>query len=281
MTVLVFGGSSQIGHFLLPRLRASGEQIVALSRHQQPAQPGVDWLQGALPEAVPALPPLSAIISFGPLQALADWLARTTLVDAPRVIATSSMSAESKRDSGVSADRETSRQLRDGEAALATACARHGCSWTVLRPTLVYGAGLDNSLTPVARRAMRLRLFPLPAGNGLRQPVHADDIAQAVLAALECPAAAGRILPIGGGERLPAAEMFARVRRSLPRATLPLALPPWLLRLGQHALPRLRGPLGRLDADLIADNGELQRLLGINPRPFRLESSMWIPAARQ
>jgi uncharacterized protein YbjT (DUF2867 family) len=122
---------------------------------------------------------------------------------------------------------------------------------------------------------MRTRLFPLPTGNGLRQPVHADDIAQAVLAALECSAAAGRILPIGGGERLPAGEMFARVRRSLPQTTLPLPLPAWLLRLSRYALPRLRGPLNRLDVDLVADNGELQRLLGISPRPFRPEPAVW------
>jgi nucleoside-diphosphate-sugar epimerase len=277
MTVLVFGGSSQIGHFLLPRLLASGEAVLALSRQPRPAQAGVTWLQGTLPDRMPGLPPLSAIISFGPLQGLADWLAQATLADAPRVVATSSMSAESKRDSGVPAERVLARRLRDGEAALAAACERHGCAWTVLRPTLVYGAGLDQSLTPIARRAMRLRLFPLPAGRGLRQPVHADDIAQAVLAALECPAAAGRILPIGGGERLRSGEMFARVRRSLPRATVPLPLPAWLLRLGQRALPPLRGPLSRLDSDLVADNGELQRLLGMRPRPFRPDAAMWQP----
>ena len=276
MTVLVFGGSSQIGHFLLPRLLASGEPVLALSRHPRPAMAGVSWLQGELPADVPALPPLSAIISFGPLQALADWLAQTRLADAPRVIATSSMSAETKRDSSVPAEREISRRLRDGEAALAAACARHGCAWTVLRPTLVYGAGLDKSLTPIARRALRTRLFPLPAGRGLRQPVHADDIAQAVMATLDCPASSGRILPIGGGERLPAGEMFARVRHSLPQATVPLPLPTWLLRLGQRTLPPLRGPLSRLDSDLVADNGELQQLLGIRPRPFRPEASMWM-----
>jgi nucleoside-diphosphate-sugar epimerase len=276
MTVLVFGGSSQIGHFLLPRLLASGEPILAL-RQPRPLQSGVQWLQGTLPDAVPALPALSAIISFGPLQALADWLAQARLNDAPRVVATSSMSAETKRDSTVPAEREISRQLRDGEIALAAACARHGCAWTVLRPTLVYGAGLDRSLTPIARRAMRLRLFPLPSGQGLRQPVHADDIAQAVLAALDCPAASGRILPIGGGERLPSGQMFARVRRSLPRATVPLPLPAWLLRMGRQLLPPLRGPLSRLDSDLVADNGELRRLLGVHPRPFQPEPSMWIP----
>lgn len=278
MTVLVLGGSSQIGHFLLPRLLTRGEPIIALSRHPPASESEVQWRLGHLPNGMPELPPLSAIISFGPLLALAEWLANTPLTGAPRVIATSSMSAETKRDSSMPAEREMSRQLRDGEAALASACSRHGCSWTVLRPTLIYGAGMDKSLTPMARRAMRLRLFPLPSGRGLRQPVHADDIAQAVLAALDCPASVGRILPIGGGERLTAGEMFARVQRSLPCATLPLPLPAWLLRLGRHGVPRLRGPLHRLDADLIADNGELQRLLGINPRPFRPEASSWMRA---
>lgn len=277
MTVLVIGGSSQIGYFLLPRLRATGQPVLALSRHPRRARDGVQWLRGALPHDMPTLPELSTIISFGPLLALAEWLNQANPGAAPRVVATSSMSAETKRDSMVPAERAIARRLREGEAALATACARHGCAWTVLRPTLVYGAGLDKSLTPIARRALRTRLFPIPAARGLRQPVHADDVAQAVLAALDCPASAGRIVPIGGGERLPYPEMFARVRDSLPRATLTVPLPARLLRLVARTCPPLRGPLSRLDSDLVADNGELQRLLGIHPRPFRPEPATWRP----
>lgn len=276
MTVLVFGGSGPMGRFLLPRLLASGEAVMSVSRNAQHEPADVTWLRGELPDAVPAVPALSAIISFGPLQHFADWLAQTPLIDAPRVIAVSSMSAETKHDSSVPAEREISRQLCAGEAALASACMRHGCGWTVLRPTLIYGAGLDKSLTPIARRASRMRIFPLPAGKGLRQPVHADDIAQAVLAALDCPAATGRILPIGGGERLSVHDMFSRVRRSLPNTTLPLPLPTWLLQLCRYALPQWRGPLNRLNADLVANNDELQRLLGISPRPFKPEPSMWV-----
>ena len=279
MTVLVVGASSQIGHFLLPRLRATGEPLLALSREPRPAQAGVRWLQGALPRNMPALPELSAIISVGPLRELAGWLAQAKLAGAPRVVATSSMSAESKRDSAVPAERAIARKLREGEAALAAACAAHGCAWTVLRATLVYGAGLDHSLSPIARRALRTRLFPIPLARGLRQPVHADDVAQAVLAALDCPAAAGRIVPIGGGERLSYPQMFARVRRSLPRATVALPVPSWMLHLAGRLRPAWRGPLSRLDSDLVADNGELQQLLGIHPRPFRPDPTTWQPPA--
>ena len=280
MTVLVFGGSSQIGHFLLPRLLARGAAVTAVSRHARASQAGLRWLQGSLPDAVPGeLPMPSAIVSFGPLGPFADWLARADFgSEPPRVVATSSMSAETKRDSAMPAERAVAQQLRDGEQALAAACARHGAPWTVLRPTLIYGAGLDKSLSPIARRAWRTRIFPLPAGRGLRQPVHGDDIALAVLAALDNPASAGRILPIGGGERLSARDMFARVRQTLPHANLPLPLPAWLLHAGQRvAPPKLRGPLQRLDADLVADNDELERLLGIRPRPFQVKAEMWFP----
>ncbi|MGC1548299.1 MAG: NAD-dependent epimerase/dehydratase family protein [Rhodanobacter sp.] len=279
MTVLVFGGSGQIGHFLLPRLCERGEPVVALSRHPQAAKDGVSWISGRLPDEVPTVANVSAIISFGPLQPFADWLAHADLPLAPRVVATSSMSAETKHHSVVPAERAISQQLRDGEAALAAACARHGSAWTVLRPTLIYGAGLDKSLTPIARRAMRTRLFPLPAGRGLRQPVHADDIAWAALAALDTPDAAGKILPLGGGERLPASEMFARVRRSLPTFAMPVPVPALLLQLAYHGLPRWRGPLSRLQADLIADNTELVRLLGVQPRAFRPDVNCWQPPA--
>ncbi|RDS85387.1 SDR family oxidoreductase [Dyella psychrodurans] len=279
MTVLVFGASSQIGRYLLPLLCTRGELVVALSRVSRAATAGVTWMTGSLPDCMPAVESVSAIFSLGPLLSLAAWLKRTDLPHAPRIIAISSTSAETKRYSEVSTERELSRQLRDGEDALADACVRHGSEWTVLRPTLVYGVGLDKSLTPVAQRAMRTRVFPLPAGHGMRQPVHAEDLARAALAACDTPAAAMKILSIGGGERLPASEMFARVRRSLPVDTLPLPLPAWVLRLARRGVPGFRGPLSRLEVDLIADNTEMSRLLGIQPRPFRPDADCWRPPA--
>jgi hypothetical protein len=44
-------------------------------------------------------------------------------------------------------------------------------------------------------------------------------------------------------------------------------------------VPRLRGPLIRLEADLIADNRELQRLLGVSQRPFHPDAACWIPSS--
>jgi len=272
--VLVCGASSQIGFFLLPELVRAGVPVLALSRRPQAALAGVTWLQGTLPQPPIIANTAGSLCCFAPLDALAAWIDAGTAANLRRVVATSSMSAESKQDSPVAAEREVSRRLHEGEAAVARACERRGIAWTLLRPTLIYGAARDRSLTPLARRAMRWRVFGLPAGSGLRQPVHAADIAQAVVRALD-GAAAGHVIPIGGGERVPAAEMFARVHASLPVRALPLRVPAPLIQLGARLVPPMRGALMRLQQDLVADNGELERLLGVHPRIFRPGPECW------
>jgi nucleoside-diphosphate-sugar epimerase len=275
MTCIVFGGSGQIGQFLLPRLRARGVAVVAFSRAPKASDAGVAWLRGSLPDAVPPLPPAAtAIVCLGPLDHFAPWLARTPLPGAPRIVAMSSMSAESKRDAPDAAERALAARLCDAERSLAERCAALGCPRTILRATLIYGTGVDGSLARLARHAMRWRVFPLPRGGGLRQPVHAEDLALAAEAALECPAGAG-IVPVGGGERLTASAMFERVRESLPHATLALPLPRALLRLAASVSGRGRGMVARLDRDLLADNTTLLRVFGVQPRAFTPQSVTW------
>jgi nucleoside-diphosphate-sugar epimerase len=272
--VLVTGASSQIGCFLLPEAVRAGATVLALSRAHRSSVEGVVWLEGALPAPPAPAGDADSICSLGPLDALADWLAAGGAPVLERVVAISSVSAESKQASPVPAERAVSQRLRDGEAALAQVCDGRGIAWTILRPTLIYGAARDRSMTPLARRAARWHMFGLPAGAGLRQPVHAADVATAVLRALD-GGAAGRVIPIGGGERLPAEAMFARVRASLPVRTLAVRIPLPLVRTGARLLPPLRGPLTRLEQDLVADNGELERLLGVHPRGFAPDRNCW------
>lgn len=279
MTVLVFGASSQIGAYLLPMLRRRGVTVHALGRDPPPAADGVHWHRGALPDAVPAVPGCEGILCFGPLEALAGWLSRQAVAPAPALVATSSMSIASKGDSPSPDERAVVERLHAGEAGVRRECERLGMAWTLLRPTLVYGAGRDRSLTPIARRARRWRVFPLPRADGLRQPVHAADLADAAWRALRTPAARGRVLELGGGERLRAGEMFARVRASLPVATLPLPVGAAALALAARLAPRVRGPVSRLQRDLVADNGPIEAVLGVRPRGFAPDAAAWDPAA--
>ena len=187
------------------------------------------------------------------------------------------MSVLSKQDSEQADEQDVVAMLQRGEAGLIAQAERLGMGWTILRPTLIYGAGIDRSITPIVQRALRLRLFPIPLVGGLRQPVHADDIARAVVACIATGAASARVLEIGGGERLPYHAMFRRVHASLAQPTWALPLPGAALRGLAAVLPRARGPVSRLQQDLIADNGPLQALLDVHPRPFQPDADTWRP----
>jgi len=274
--IIVFGASNQIGHFLLPNLLQHGSQVWAVSRHAQAAQTGVHCIQGALPDAIPAdAGPWDGIISAGPLAALGEWLARHDTPPARALVAVSSMSVISKQASIIASERAMVAGMLASEQSIIQHCQRLGMACTLLRPTMIYGAGLDLNLTPLVHRARRWRWFPLPHGTGLRQPVHAADVAEAARRALFCPEANGKILSIGGGERLLVHEMFARTRANLGMWALPVPIWSWMGALAARVLPAARGPVSRLNQDLIADNTELTRLLGLAPRAFMPTVEMW------
>jgi nucleoside-diphosphate-sugar epimerase len=202
------------------------------------------------------------------------------------IIAFSSMSAESKRDSLDPTERELAKRLHDSEEQLLTLGDAHESAITIFRPTLIYGAGTDRSLTPLARFASRWHVLPIPlAATGLRQPVHAEDLADACFAVLDRPISFGRIYPLGGGERLSFRAVCRRIGAGLPKTVLPLPLPSWLLR----AALLLRGnakfgavsttAMVRLRHDLVADNSAAAHDFGFTPRSFYPLAASWgLPA---
>jgi nucleoside-diphosphate-sugar epimerase len=282
---LVTGASGAIGRFLLPRLLAAGHDVIALSRTSRACDdPRLRWVIGDLDAAMPAFPALDAIFSCGPLDAFARWFTHASLQGHPRVVAFGSMSITSKQDSDDAAERSLVTRLREAEQGLVAAAAARDCAWTVLRPTLIYGAGIDRSLTPLAHFATRWRVFPrLPLACGMRQPVHADDLAAACIAVAGNRHAENRTYALGGGERLAFDTMLERVRASLPVRVLSLPLPVFgVRRIAElaHAvgLPRLNAAsLDRLYRDLVADNDPASTDFGWSPRGFHPDAATWQP----
>lgn len=274
-TALVFGASGQIGMALLDALNADGWQVTAVSRNEQPAGAGLAWLRGDCNGVADVPPRLDAIFSCGPFDAFAQWHARTD-VEARRVIAFGSTSLEVKRDSADAGERDVVRRLQQAEQSLFATAASRGQAATVLRPTLVYGAGRDRNLTRIAQLARRMHGFVLPSdATGLRQPVHVLDLAAAAHACVDALASHGNVYAVPGGETLSYRDMVARVLATLhPRPRL-LTVPPPLFR----ALLAAARPLGiagdfndaalaRMRADLVFDAAPAQRDFSYSPRMF-------------
>lgn len=281
---LVFGGSGQIGAALVTLLVSTGWRVLAVSRHAQPHRPGVQWLRGDL-QQVDGLPAsVSAIFSCGPLDHFARWYA-STAVDAPRVIAFGSTSIDVKKDSADARERDVAARLADGERSLFATAAAHGAGATVLRPTLVYGTGRDQTLTRIAAFARRRGFFLLPRhANGLRQPVHVDDLAMAALQACDAPATHGCVYALSGGETVSYRDMVKRVLDTLQPAPPLVELPAPLFRAALAAA-RLCGQAGgfgdaalaRMQQDLVFDSAPAQRDFGYRPRAFRPSADMFSP----
>jgi nucleoside-diphosphate-sugar epimerase len=272
---LVFGATGQIGAPLLDRLEQSGWRITAVSRARHNDRPGLRWLHGDF-DSVDGLPgEADAIFSCGPLDHFAGWYALTP-IDCPRVLAFGSTSIEVKRGSADPGERAVAVRLREGERTVFDTAAARGAHATLLRPTLVYGAGRDQTLTRIATLARRWGRFVLPRNaRGLRQPVHVGDLADAAFAACDAPATYGNAYALPGGETLTYRDMVARVLSVLdppprlhevPSPVFALAL------LGARALGRAGGfgdaAVARMRSDLVFDIAPAARDFGYAPRKF-------------
>jgi nucleoside-diphosphate-sugar epimerase len=283
---LVLGASGAIGRFLIPRLRERGCDVIALSRLPRAGtDPRLRWIVGDLHSTVPELPALDALYSLGPLDAFSRWFAQTRIAGTPHIVAFGSMSIETKRESEDAHERALATRLQHAEQGLVAVADARGCAWTLFRPTLIYGAGVDRSLTPIARFAQRWRVFPRLAGaSGLRQPVHAQDLASACIAASDNVRTRSRTYALGGGERLTFTAMLERVRESLPLRTLPLPIPLAALRgtlriAGAIGLrPTHAGAIERLTRDLVADHAAAVADFDWAPREFRPGPDAWMAA---
>lgn len=283
-TALVFGASGQIGMPLLQRLNERGWRVLALSRDPHSDAPGRHWLQGEFAR-MPALPDaVDAVFSCGPLDAFARWYAQSRIA-APRIVAFGSTSAMVKHDSEDEHERDLVRRLLGAEAALFAASERRGAATTMLRPTLVYGRGRDATLSRIAALARRYRRFLLPRrADGMRQPVHVGDLADAAFAASRADVAQGRAYDLPGGETLPYRDMVGRVLECLDPPCALVELPMPLFRLALRAA-RSRGiardltdaAVQRMREDLVFDAEPARRDFGYAPRAFVPEARMFDP----
>ena len=213
-----------------------------------------------------------AAISVGPLDAFAAWLERHAELPLRRVVALGSMSIESKQASSDAREREVSARLRASENVLKRFASDRGIALTIFRPTLIYGEGTDRSLAPIARFVRRWQLMPLPLGaSGLRQPVHAEDLAIAAAAVLDRPETYGKTYEMGGGERLAFSTILHRLRDTTPTWSIPVPIPLPALALATRFLrddAPTRAAIARLKTDLVADIAPAQRDFGYAPRDF-------------
>jgi len=286
MRLLVTGGSGFLGGYVLAEAARRGHACVALARSAEAARTvaarGATPLAGDLDDAAD----LPGIFARAECDALVN-LASLGFGHAPGIV----RAAERSLDRAVfvsttavtttlPARSKTVRLAAEGEIRSS------GLSWTILRPTMIYGAAGDRNLSRLLMLLARLRGAPIPggaplvvpvpgSGSQLQQPVHVADLAGAVLAAVERGAAARRRYDVAGPEPLTFAEVLrksaAAVAARVHLVSVPLA-PVIALTRGYERLsrrPRIRvEQWQRLAEDKAFPIDAAALELDYAPRPF-------------
>jgi nucleoside-diphosphate-sugar epimerase len=272
---LVIGATGLVGSYIVEQLVRSGEHPMALSRLPRNAT-DIDWLRGDLeqPDTLD-FPAFTTLYCTANAVLVADALPRLFSPSLKRLVVFSSTSVLTKQETEVAAERDMIRRLADAEQRIAAACEHHGVAWTILRPTLIYGAGRDTNITPLSRLIRRFGFMPLVGGaGGLRQPVHAEDLAIGAIAAASSPAAVNKIYALAGGETLTYREMIGRIFDGLKLPRRFISVPLFLWRasfvLIKPLYPSANVAMGtRMMKDMTFDYTPAMRDFGWKPRNFK------------
>jgi uncharacterized protein YbjT (DUF2867 family) len=236
--VLILGAGGFIGAQTAAAFDAAGWRVRAAARNPAPAArraPGFDWvtLDFADPEAdwAGALEGVEAVVNcVGALQDGADDSLVAAHVDGPRRMIAAMQAAGVRRLvhlSAVGADVAAGTDYARTKAGTERMIVASGLDWIILRPSLVIGRGAFGGTGLIRALAAFPGFIPMVDGDQPFRPIYLEDLASAVIAAVDAPP--GLTADLGGPERVTQAELLVALRAWLGLAPAPiLRLPPAL-----------------------------------------------------
>ncbi len=283
MNILICGANGFVGRHLTQILRQAGHNVLrGVRRPTQPGDVAMDF-RADTHKAVwlPRLEGISVVINaVGVLRDSVDKPMVSLHTETP--VALFAACAESGVEriiqlsalgvgTGIDTPYFTTRQAAEDCLHLLPNTIRR----LVLRPSLIYGH--DGASARMFRFLARLPVHVLPMGGLQRlQPVHIDDIGQAVKCWLEDPIATTRTVATVGAEPTTLRGMLDSYRMQMQRPpAIHLTAPAMLMRFAAQAgdlipaSPLCSDTLTMLAAGNSAESADFSALLGRSPRSYR------------
>lgn len=281
--VTVFGAAGFIGRVTVEELRRAGWRVRAFVRpselHPFAASPDVDVTQGDIRDAETVRLALAGSVA---VVNLAGAKADEPESEAVNVGGARNLVAAARAAGGVRIVHISTQAVkiaRQGIYARTKLAAERvfeasDIPVTILRPSVVYGAGESGVFAAMRRAIVRLPVVPVPGdGRWVSAPVHVADVGKAIVACLVTPATIGRTYDLGGPDRLSMDELLDRMAvhcgRRCRKLHIPFAVALPLARVAVAVLPRaplsVSNVLGS-NQEIPIDIGPARRDFGFEPR---------------
>lgn len=277
MIVLITGATGFIGRRLTGALRAAGHRVVTTGRHATGVDAiAADFNRDLTPDAwEPRLSDIDVVVNaVGILREQGNQTFENLHTRAPQALFAACAKAGVKKVvqiSALGADRGSTGYFASKHAAdryLASLPIR----WTIVQPSLVFGAG--GSSAALFTLLASLPIIPLPGrGQQQVQPIHIDDAIAAIEEIIESSAMDGRRVALVGPAPISLKDFLQRLRTrlQLPRARF-ISIPAGVMRVSAAVAELLPGSLldretlSMLNSGNTAPPEDTERLLGRPPR---------------
>ena len=258
MRLALTGGTGFVGSHLVETALVAGHEVKALTRREQVARAGVEWVAGSLEErdslkqlvdGADVVIHVAGVINAadkagfdkGNVHGTLAMLAAATAGGVRRFVHVSSLAAREPKLSLYGASKAQAEELVHNS----------GLDWAIVRPPAVYGPGDKETLELFRMAKLGLMLMP-PRGH--LSLIHVGDLAQLLLALAAATAPSNLLIEAddgkpGGWTHREFAKALGRAVGTRPRI---VSSPGILLRLAARADQLLRGPKAKLTVDRAA-----------------------------
>jgi nucleoside-diphosphate-sugar epimerase len=165
----------------------------------------------------------------------------------------------------------------EAEQALHRVAKETGLEVVIVRPPLVYGAGVKGNFAQMLKVLAKGIPLPLASVSNLRSLVYIGNFVDALLKCATHPAATGQTYLVSDGEDVSTPELLRQLGAAMGHPARLLPCPPILLILAGRLLGR-SDQIERLLGSLQVDSSKIRRELGWQP-PFTLQEGLRLTVA--
>jgi len=165
----------------------------------------------------------------------------------------------------------------EAEQALHCVAAETGLEVVIVRPPLVYGAGVKGNFAQMLKVLDRGLPLPLASVDNRRSLVYVGNLVDALILCATHPAAAGQTYLVSDGEDVSTTDLLRQLGAGMGHPARLFSCPQALLRLAGRLTGRA-DQVERLLGSLRVDSGKIHRELGWTP-PYTLREGLQAAAA--